>query len=150
MARFSLAKACAARRKMEESRFWLGEAVATLGHLSAEEREHLLSSAGLGMKPARFARKYGWKGEAEIWQTAFDAWEQAQCARMREEMEELDALDPLEPSQWEPPSGGVHDFLKEQGLGFDFSLLHDLMGDLAETAGLDEEAEAWRDDPEER
>lgn len=149
MARFSLAKACAARRKMEESRFWLGEAVATLGHLSAEEREHLLSSAGLGMKPARFARKYGWKGEAEIWQTAFDAWEQAQCARMREEMEELDALDPLDPSQWEPPSGGVHDFLKEQGLGFDFSLLHDLMGDLAEAAGLDEEAEAWRDDPQE-
>ncbi len=143
VARFYLAQACAARGKMDESRSWLGQAVAALDRLSAEEREHLLSSTDLGMEPAEFAREHHWEEEAETWQAVFDTWEQARYDRIRKERE---ALGPIEPIQWVPPTGGVHDFLKEQGLGFDFSLLPELIAELGEAAGLfeDEDAEAWR------
>ena len=141
-ARFLLAKACAARGQLEEGRVWMGQAAAALGSLSAEARERLLSSGGMGMEPVEFAAEYGWKEEAESWRAAVDAWEQAQLARMRKELEEPD---PMAPSRWRPPSGDAHAFLKEQGLGFDFDALPDLMADLAREAGLDGEAEAWRE-----
>ena len=63
-------KACAARGQLEEGRVWMGQAAAALGSLSAEARERLLSSGGMGMEPVEFAAEYGWKEEAESWRAA--------------------------------------------------------------------------------
>ena len=97
------------------------------------------------MEPAEFAREHHWEKEAETWQAVFDTWEQAKYDRTQKERE---ALGPIEPIQWMPPTSGAHNFPKEQGLGFDFSLLPELMAELAEAAGLFEDAETWKNTEE--
>ena len=105
---------------------WMLRALDMVEEIFPDERNQFFRE--FGADAIQLARNVGWDEEAAAWQEAFDAYEAQQISLMRKE---LDACS-FDPQDLTPE-------MKELMGMFDVD-----MAGLAQSAGLTEEAAAWR------